>query len=97
MRVTVRHVFVTGVLLASFAGCRRVVLYDLPDDAAHDDAPIDAPIDADESVSRSELTNAANRAQSHTYTLDFQIGHPMDQGPMNSATYLLAPLPAIKP
>lgn len=96
MRVTVRYVIVTSMIVASLAGCRRVVLYDLPEDAAHD-APIDAPIDADTSASRSELTNAATRAQSHTYTLDFQIGHPMDQGPMNSATYQLAPLPAIKP
>jgi hypothetical protein len=59
---------------------------DAPD--ASVDGPVDAP-DAAPATSVLDLTSAAGRMQGGTLTLDFEIGHVIDQGGATGGAFTL--------
>jgi hypothetical protein len=73
---------------------------DAPPDAETDagtDIPIDAPNDAPPPKEARELTSGGGRMVGATYTFEVQLGHGLDQRPMQGSAHRLDPNTAIKP
>lgn len=64
---------------------------------AMDDAMVDAPPDAPPPSEVHEVVNGGAKLSGATYTLEVQIGHPMQQNEISGATYKLEGAAAVKP
>jgi hypothetical protein len=61
------------------------------------DAAVDAGIDAAPPPPGQELTTGGGRVTGPVFTLDVQLGHPIDQGELRGASFRLSPNTPIKP
>jgi hypothetical protein len=87
------------MLLIALVACGKVEKIP-PDGLPIDDAPVDTSPPPDGSMaftSGQELTSAAGRVTSTTYTMDVQLGHVTSQNAIQSTSYHLEPNTVIKP
>src|SRR5690349_15607127 len=61
------------------------------------DAPTDAGVDAAPPSSGQEFTGAGGRVGGATFTMDVQLGHPIEQRQIQGTTYRLEANTPIKP
>lgn len=104
------HALGAGLLVA-VAACGQVKAKPdaaLPIDASVDaavdagpdasiDAAVDAGVDAAATPPGQETTTAGARLSSPTYTLDVQVGHPIDQGEARGSTFRVEGNAPVKP
>jgi len=92
------------VLVLAAAGCGGSVAS--PDAATQDAGPepdatvVDATVDAmpeGPPATGMDITSAGGRAIGGNYTLDFEIGHPLDQGKAAGGTFVIEGGAAVKP
>ncbi len=106
-----RRIACSSVLLLALVGCGQVKAKpdaavpidaavdaaDVPIDAGIDAARPDAAVDAPPSPPGQETTTSGARVSGPTYTMDVQIGHPIDQGSVQGSTNRLEANTPIKP
>ena len=91
------------VLMLAAAGCGGSVAS--PDAATQDAGPdatpvVDAAVDAmpeGPPATGMDLTSAGGRATGGSYTLDFEIGHPLDQGKASGGSFVIEGGAAVNP